>query len=159
GARPRLPLAHRRAAGAGCAGHAGRRSSGRRRGELLAGLAAPGARRAVEPAPDPGRGERLGGCEGGHPPVRRDPPGGSCARGARGRRRAGGDPGPVLTVDDLLSTLAVEAAVHHLDLVAFSDGPSPGAQSLTLVRETLDGLLGRPAPREWDDARYALTAP
>ena len=64
--------------------------------------------------------------------------------------------GRVLTVDDLLSTLAVEAAVHHLDLVAFSDGPSPGAQSLTLVRETLDGLLGRPAPLEWDDARYAL---
>jgi hypothetical protein len=64
--------------------------------------------------------------------------------------------GHVLTVDDLLATLAVEAAVHHLDLVAFSHGPGPGAQSLALVRETLDGLLGRPAPPNWDDARYAL---
>jgi hypothetical protein len=64
--------------------------------------------------------------------------------------------GHVLTVDDLLTTLAVEAAVHHLDLVAFSDGPGPGAQSLALVRETLDGLLGRPAPPDWDDARYAV---
>jgi hypothetical protein len=64
--------------------------------------------------------------------------------------------GHVLTVDDLLATLAVEAAVHHLDLVAFSDGSGPGAQSLAPVRETLDGLLGRPAPPNWDDARYAL---
>lgn len=64
--------------------------------------------------------------------------------------------GHVLTVDDLLATLAVEAAVHHLDLVAFCDDPGPGAQSLTLVRETLDGLLGRAAPANWDDARYAL---
>ncbi len=64
--------------------------------------------------------------------------------------------GHVLTVDDLLATLAVEAAVHHLDLVAFEDGLGPGAQSLALIRETLDGLLGRPAPTDWDDARYAL---
>lgn len=64
--------------------------------------------------------------------------------------------GHVLAVDDMLATLAVEATVHHLDLVAFWDGPGPGAQSLALVRRTLDGLLGRPAPEAWDDARYAL---
>jgi Mycothiol maleylpyruvate isomerase N-terminal domain len=64
--------------------------------------------------------------------------------------------GHVLTVDDLLATLAVEAAVHHLDLVTFSDRPGPGAQSLALVRQTLDGLLGHPAPISWDDARYVL---
>jgi mycothiol maleylpyruvate isomerase-like protein len=64
--------------------------------------------------------------------------------------------GHVLTVDDLLTTLAVEAAVHHLDLVAFCNDPGPGAQSLALVRETLDGLLGHSAPPDWDDARYAV---
>jgi mycothiol maleylpyruvate isomerase-like protein len=64
--------------------------------------------------------------------------------------------GHVLTVDDLLATLAVEAAVHHLDLVAFCDGPGPGTHSLALVRATLDGLLERAAPKDWDDARYAL---
>jgi hypothetical protein len=64
--------------------------------------------------------------------------------------------GHVLTVDDLLATLAVEAAVHHLDLVAFCDGPGPGARSLAPVRTALDGLLGHPAPPDWDDARYAL---
>lgn len=64
--------------------------------------------------------------------------------------------GHVLTVDDLLATLAVEAAVHHLDIVAFSDIPGPSRQSLAPVRHTLDGLLGRTAPADWDDARYAL---
>jgi hypothetical protein len=36
----------------------------------------------------------------------------------------------------LLSTLTVEAAVHHLDLV---------------LRRVLEGLLGRPLPADWDD--------
>ncbi|MFG3102055.1 hypothetical protein ACGFZL_16260 [Streptomyces sp. NPDC048182] len=35
-------------------------------------------------------------------------------------------------------------------------GPPPGA--LAAVRATLDGLLDRPAPREWEDTRYALVA-
>jgi hypothetical protein len=64
--------------------------------------------------------------------------------------------GRALTVDDLLRTLAVEAAVHHLDLVAELDAPGPGPAALAAVRRTLDGLLGAPAPAGWAGARYAL---
>ncbi|WP_409332232.1 maleylpyruvate isomerase N-terminal domain-containing protein [Trujillonella humicola] len=63
--------------------------------------------------------------------------------------------GHVLTVADLLSTLAVEAAVHHLDLVAHLDRPGPGAGPLAEVRRVLEALLGRPLPRGWDDASAA----
>jgi hypothetical protein len=63
--------------------------------------------------------------------------------------------GHVLTVADLVRTLVVEAAVHHLDLVAAVDRPLPSAGSLRLVREALDGLLGRPLPLPWDDVTYA----
>jgi hypothetical protein len=52
--------------------------------------------------------------------------------------------------------LAVEAAVHHLDLIAALDRPGPGAGSLALVRETLDGLLGHPVPFDCDDRTWAL---
>lgn len=62
----------------------------------------------------------------------------------------------VLRVDDLLTTLAVEAAVHHLDLVVDLPRPGPRSEPLTLVRRTLDDLLGRPAPVEWSDAWWAL---
>ncbi|MEU3294656.1 maleylpyruvate isomerase N-terminal domain-containing protein [Streptomyces longwoodensis] len=64
--------------------------------------------------------------------------------------------GHVLTVGDLMATLAVEAAVHHLDLVVhLPDAPRPAPAALTTVRATLDGLLGRPAPVEWTDEHYA----
>ena len=63
--------------------------------------------------------------------------------------------GHVLAVDDLLCTLAVEAAVHHLDLVAHLDRPGPGAQPLAEVRRVLEGLLRRPLPAGWDDATAA----
>ncbi len=74
-----------------------------------------------------------------------------------GMRRLPGDSlvatqGHVLTVDDLASTLAVEATVHQLDLglgVASASG-------LAEVRRVLEGLLGRAAPAEWDSDRYAL---
>jgi uncharacterized protein (TIGR03083 family) len=59
----------------------------------------------------------------------------------------------VLTVPDFAGTLAVEAAVHHLDLL---DLPGPAPAPLALVRRTLDGLLGTPVPTGWDDAEYAL---
>ena len=58
-------------------------------------------------------------------------------------------------VDDLLSTLAVEAAVHHLDLVAHLERPGPASQPLAEVRRVLEGLLGRPLPAGWDDATAA----
>ncbi|EST36222.1 maleylpyruvate isomerase N-terminal domain-containing protein [Streptomyces roseochromogenus] len=67
-----------------------------------------------------------------------------------------GTQGHVLTAGDLLTTLAVEATVHHLDLtVRLPHPPGPAPEGLTAVRATLDGLLGRPALPEWSDAHYA----
>ena len=61
----------------------------------------------------------------------------------------------VLTVADLLSTLVVEATVHHLDLVAHLDRPDPDAGPLAEVRRVLEGLAGCPLPGRWDDATAA----
>jgi hypothetical protein len=74
--------------------------------------------------------------------------------------------GRVLLVADLLSTLTVEAAVHHVDLVLRLDRPGPAAGPLGEVRRVLEGLLGRALPGGWDDVtaagrgtgREALTA-
>ncbi|MGY1831444.1 maleylpyruvate isomerase N-terminal domain-containing protein [Geodermatophilus sp. SYSU D01180] len=66
-----------------------------------------------------------------------------------------GTQGWVVRVDDLLSTLAVEAAVHHLDLVAHVDRPGPAPELLAEVRRVLEGLLGGPLPAGWDDATAA----
>ncbi|GLY33024.1 maleylpyruvate isomerase N-terminal domain-containing protein [Kineosporia sp. NBRC 101731] len=65
--------------------------------------------------------------------------------------------GHTLTTDDFLSTLVVEAAVHHLDLTGTGTRPGPPASALHLVRKTLDGLLGHPEPVGWDDVTYAWT--
>jgi Mycothiol maleylpyruvate isomerase N-terminal domain len=65
--------------------------------------------------------------------------------------------GHVLTTADFIATLAVEAAVHYLDLtVGLPSAPPPDALSLALVRRVLDGLLGTPMPGGWDDRAYAL---
>jgi hypothetical protein len=66
-----------------------------------------------------------------------------------------GTQGRVLTGSDLLSTLTVEAAVHHLDLVLRLERPGPAAGPLAEVRRVLDGLLGRPLPESWDDVTAA----
>ena len=63
--------------------------------------------------------------------------------------------GRVLTVADFLSTLIVEAAVHHLDLVDRLDRPGPAAEPLAEVRRVLEGLLGAPLPATWDDVTAA----
>ena len=63
--------------------------------------------------------------------------------------------GHVLTVADLLSTLTVEAAVHHLDLVAHLDRPGPAAGPLAEVRRVLEALLGQALPSDWDDVTAA----
>ncbi|WP_448614154.1 maleylpyruvate isomerase N-terminal domain-containing protein [Modestobacter sp. URMC 112] len=63
--------------------------------------------------------------------------------------------GRVLTVADLLSTLVVEAAVHHLDLVAHLDRAGPDAGPLAEVRRVLEQLAGGPLPARWDDATAA----
>jgi hypothetical protein len=59
--------------------------------------------------------------------------------------------GHAITVADLLSTLAVEATVHHLDLRL----GECSAAGLAETRRVLDGLLGRPAA-VGDDVRWAL---
>ncbi len=59
--------------------------------------------------------------------------------------------GHVLTVADLRQTLAVEAAVHHLDLVVGLDRPGPPPGPLALTRRTAEALLGEPLPAELDD--------
>jgi hypothetical protein len=77
---------------------------------------------------------------------------------AAGRADPGGlvaTQGWVVRVDDLLSTLAVEAAVHHLDLVAHLDRPGPPPGALAEVRRVLGELLGYPLPAGWDDATAA----
>jgi hypothetical protein len=61
----------------------------------------------------------------------------------------------VMEVDAVLSTLVVEAAVHHLDLIAHLDRPGPGAGPLAEVRRVLEGLLGAPLPAHWDDVTAA----
>jgi hypothetical protein len=66
-----------------------------------------------------------------------------------------GTQGLVLTVADFLSTLTVEAAVHHLDLVLRLDRPGPSAGPLAEVRRVLEGLLGGPLPAAWDDVTAA----
>lgn len=64
--------------------------------------------------------------------------------------------GHVLTARDLMATLAVEATVHHLDLVAeLPTAARPSAAGLAAVRAALDGLLGRPVPVDWSDEHYA----
>jgi mycothiol maleylpyruvate isomerase-like protein len=58
-----------------------------------------------------------------------------------------------LRVDSLLRTLAVEAAVHHLDLEpVLPDPPVPSV--LAEVRRVLDGLLGAAPQVGWGDVRY-----
>jgi hypothetical protein len=65
--------------------------------------------------------------------------------------------GHTLRTADFVSTLAVEAAIHYLDLtVQLPDAPAPDAAALRLVRRVLDGLLGTPVPVGWDDREYAL---
>jgi hypothetical protein len=65
-----------------------------------------------------------------------------------------GTQGYRLTAESLLRTLVVEAAMHHLDLVPVLPSP-PSGEALAEVRHVLDGLLGEPAPTDWDDVRYA----
>lgn len=64
--------------------------------------------------------------------------------------------GHVLTVADLASTLAVEATVHHLDLVAYlGRRPGPDVAALAEVRRVVEELVG-PFPADLDDVRVAL---
>ena len=65
--------------------------------------------------------------------------------------------GYVLRPADFTATLAVETAVHYLDLtVSLPSAPPPDPASLVLVRRVLEGLLGSPLPASWDDASAAV---
>ena len=64
--------------------------------------------------------------------------------------------GRTLTVAALLHTLAVEAAVHHLDLAPVLPDP-PAATVMVEVRRVLTGLLGAELPEEWDDVTAVRT--
>jgi uncharacterized protein (TIGR03083 family) len=65
--------------------------------------------------------------------------------------------GHALAVADLAATLATEATVHHLDMIAeLPAAPRPSVRCLSLVRRTLDGLLGEPVRIGWDDTGYTL---
>lgn len=65
--------------------------------------------------------------------------------------------GHVVTMGDFLALWAVEAAVHHLDLVVdLPDAPRPAPVSLQVTRDTLDLLLGQRVPVPLDDEAYAL---
>ena len=65
----------------------------------------------------------------------------------------------VLTVPDLISTLVVEAVVHHLDLIVeLPDASPPDAGALAHTREVFDTMLGTTAPADWPTADYVLAA-
>lgn len=65
----------------------------------------------------------------------------------------------VLTVADLVSTLVVEAVVHHLDLtVDLADAPAPADEVLDHVRAVFDAMLGTAAPATWPTVDYVLAA-
>lgn len=63
--------------------------------------------------------------------------------------------GHALRVDDLASTLAVEATLHHADLVAHLDAPGPPAAGLAEARRVVTALLGRPLDG-WTTERVVL---
>jgi len=62
--------------------------------------------------------------------------------------------GRALTADALVRTLAIEAAIHHLDLEPVLP-KRPSDSVLGEVRRVLDALLGQPAPADWDSVRWA----
>ena len=81
----------------------------------------------------------------------------ACRAGRACGHRAVTTQGHVLTVTSFAATLAVEAAVHYLDLTVDLPGaPVPDPGSLALVRRVLTGLLGVPLPDSWDDVTAAL---
>ncbi|MEU4608807.1 maleylpyruvate isomerase N-terminal domain-containing protein [Kribbella sp. NPDC023972] len=69
--------------------------------------------------------------------------------------------GHVLRVTDFVTTLVLEATVHHLDLIVdLPDAPEPDAEGLQVAARTLDGLFGPEAwdVIGWDTTTYVLKA-
>lgn len=63
--------------------------------------------------------------------------------------------GHAIRAADLASTLAVEATLHHLDLVAHLDARPPVPEGVAEVRRVVEALLPGSLPG-WDDGRVAL---
>jgi hypothetical protein len=79
------------------------------------------------------------------------------AAGHSDPRAVVGTQGQALAVDDLLSTLVVEAAIHHLDMVVhLPDAAGPTAAPLAEARRVVDTLASSPFPREWADEDVVL---
>lgn len=55
---------------------------------------------------------------------------------------------------DFLATWVVEVAVHHLDLSGATGGPT--AESLHVVRQTVEAVADVDLPAAWDDQQSAL---
>ncbi len=66
--------------------------------------------------------------------------------------------GHVLTVDDLLATLVVEATIHHLDITVDVDAPGPGRKPVEVTLSTLTRLLGRATPDTWSSYEWMRSA-
>jgi Mycothiol maleylpyruvate isomerase N-terminal domain len=66
--------------------------------------------------------------------------------------------GHVLSVDDLLATLVVEATIHHLDLIVELDRDGPRSEPVAVTRATLDTLLGRATPAAWNSEQWVRAA-
>lgn len=86
-----------------------------------------------------------------------------CAAGERALDDVASTQGQTLRVDDLLSTLALEATIHHLDLVRHLDGvTAPGPKSLAATRQVIDrvaeSVTGHRLPRAWAHERCVLLA-
>ena len=65
--------------------------------------------------------------------------------------------GHVLRTADFMATLAVEAAVHYLDMTAgLPDASVCDPVALDLVKRVLDGMLGDSPALGWDDETYVL---
>lgn len=86
-----------------------------------------------------------------------------CAAGERRPDYVVATQGKTLQVDDLLSTLAIEATIHHLDLVKHLDGVTgPSPQGLAATRRVFDrlaeALARRALSKAWPDERCVLLA-
>ena len=64
--------------------------------------------------------------------------------------------GHVLTAGDFMLTLAVEAAVHHLDLTVELALLGPAAEPVRVARNVVEGVLDATLPSGWDDATAVL---
>ena len=62
----------------------------------------------------------------------------------------------MLTGGDFMLTLAVEAAVHHLDLTVELALLGPAAEPVRVARNVVEGLLDATLPSGWDDATAVL---